>query len=523
MNTLVLTPHQERKRAEILRLSAECKPIDLAPIRERLAKEAKRKERRRERKSSGQNDHLKMSSDSTLSFDDLRTDHGRTELANAQRLIRDHGENVRYVPAWGKWLVWDGRRWKIDANDCGVQELGKASIVALWQDLARLGPELRESDAKLLLSFIKGSTSAGGVQRMLTLARSDPKVTIEHTALNRHPWRFNCENGTIDLTTGQLGPHRKADLITQISPTVFDAGADCQRWIQFVGEVFDGDKDLIRYVRQLAGYSLTGSTREHLLVFCHGRGANGKSTLFEVLMAVLGEDYAGKCPHDFLMAKQQGHPTDLTDLFGKRFAAAVEAGEGRSLNESLTKELSGGDKIRARRMREDFWEFEPSHKLWLAANHKPAIRGNDHGIWRRLRLLPFNVRFEGESDDKMLKDKLLAEASGILNWCLLGCQDWLANGLIEPEAVTAATAEYRSDEDVIGQFIREACWTGIDPSHVAPATALYLRYRRYCEDQRIRYCTQTAFGRELTDRGYEKFRGGDGKYYYRGIYPQGLD
>jgi putative DNA primase/helicase len=282
---------------------------------------------------------------------------------------------------------------------------------------------------------------------------------------------------------------------------VHDPDADCPIWRQFLLDIMDGNKRLVEYLRRLVGLSLTGSTQEHILAFMYGVGANGKSTFLNAVQDLLGSDYAMKSDPDLLMVKRgNAHPTERADLFRKRFVVCIEAAEGRRIAEGLVKEMTGGDRIRARRMREDFWEFEPTHKLWLAANHKPTIRGTDYGIWRRVKLIPFTVTIPPERQDKQLPEKLAAERSGILNWALLGCTDWQAHGLDDPPEVTAATDEYRQEQDVFGAFLDERCLTSSELE--TPASDLYRAYKQWCEENGEHPSTQTKFGLALTERGF---------------------
>ena len=353
-----------------------------------------------------------------------------------------------------------------------------------------------------MYSFTKASNSRNGIAAMVSLARSEPGVSVGVSELDTDPWLFNVQNGTLDLRTGELQEHCRDDLITKLAPVMFDPAAECPLWDTFLQEIFDGDEELIGYTQRLAGYNLSGSTREHVLVFLYGVGANGKSTFIETQLALMGPDYAIKAAPDLLMAKQgESHPTERADLFGKRFVATVETEAGKRLAESLVKELTGGDRIRARRMREDFWEFTPTHHVWLAGNHKPAVYGTDHGLWRRLKLIPFKVKFPDKQQDKELSEKLKAELPGILNWALAGCLDWQKNGMQEPESVRAATEEYAQENDVVGEFIDAFC--EVSEGVEAPATELFEQFRKHYPDSRM---SQRIFGAQLQQRELQSFR-----------------
>jgi putative DNA primase/helicase len=220
---------------------------------------------------------------------------------------------------------------------------------------------------------------------------------------------------------------------------------------------------------------------------------------------------------DLLVAKKGSHPTELADLFGMRLVASIEVEDGSRLAESLVKQLTGGDRVKARRMRQDFWEFEPTHKVLMACNHKPQVRGTDNAIWRRIRLVPFTETIPPAEQDKQLPEKLRAEASGILAWAVEGCLEWRREGLQEPEEVRRATAGYRSEMDVLGAFLRDCCELGAE--HNIAVKDLYGAYKFWCEENGERPETQRRFGSRLTERGgFERYRGGvDGGHRWRGV------
>jgi putative DNA primase/helicase len=266
----------------------------------------------------------------------------------------------------------------------------------------------------------------------------------------------------------------------------------------------------------LCGYALTGSVSEQVLPVLYGTGANGKSTVLNALLTALG-DYGMQAAPDLLVAKRGSHPTELADLFGMRFVASIEVEDGSRLAESLVKQLTGGDRIKARRMRQDFWEFEPTHKVLMACNHKPQVRGTDNAIWRRLRLLPFTETIPPAEQDRDLPEKLRFELPGILAWAVEGCLEWRREGLQAPEEVRQATGAYRAEMDVLGAFLRECCELGAE--HNEAAKDLYAAYIRWCDDGGERPETKRKFGSRLTERGsFERYRGGsDGGHRWRGV------
>jgi putative DNA primase/helicase len=369
-----------------------------------------------------------------------------------------------------------------------------------------------------MFAWAKHSSSANGIRNMGGLAKSD--LAIGPGELDTDPWLFNVLNGTINLRIGRLRKHRREDFITKVAPVTFDPKAACPRWQRFLEQIFAEDQQVIKYTQRLVGYSLTGVTDEHLLPILYGTGANGKSTFSEMVMNLMGLDYSMKAPPDLLMAKRgESHPTERADLFGKRFVACIEVEEGRRMAEALVKELTGGDRIRARRMREDFWEFVPTHHVWLAVNHKPIVTGSDKGIWRRLKLIPFEVVIPPDQQDRELKRKLAAELPGILNWAIAGCLDWQRGGMQEPRIVTKATTSYSAEMDDVGQFIEEYCVLG--DHHIESATLLYQAFVQAVPDSGL---SQKAFASRLKQKGFtnkdmhgKDIRGRDGRSAWKGL------
>jgi putative DNA primase/helicase len=345
---------------------------------------------------------------------------------------------------------------------------------------------------------------------MVDLARDEPGTPISHTDLDADPWLFNVLNGTLDLRTGELQPHDRGDLITKLAPVTFDPDAECPQWDAFLQRITGGDENLIRFLQRAAGHTLTGDISEQCLFFLHGRGQNGKTTFIETLMTLLG-DYAQKAPTQMLIAKPNAIPNDIARLPGARFVVAAEVEEGRPMAESLVKDLTGGDTLVARFLHQEYFEFRPSHKLWIYGNHRPLIQGTDEGIWRRIHLIPFDVWIPPGERDTRLIEKLRAELSGILNWAVRGCLEWQEHRLGTPEAVHQATSEYRSEMDVLGRFIEERCIT--QPDAQGRADELYRAYCDWCQANGEDSKTGTAFGRRLKERGFDKRRDSNGVYY----------
>jgi putative DNA primase/helicase len=426
-----------------------------------------------------------------------------TDYGNAERLVGKYRENIRYCKPWNSWLIYDGRRWARDE----VGQVDRHAKATARQILAEAAQVDDKDERKAVVRWALASESRKNLEAMIVLARSEEAIPVLPDALDGDPWLFNCQNGTLDLRTGKLRPHRRDDYITAICPVAYDPRAECPLWESTLELVFDGNIDLIAYWRSLCGCVLTGDVSEQILPILFGTGENGKSTILNALLGVMGPDYAKKAPQNFLMVKRhESHPTELADLFGKRLVVAIETNEGARINEVLMKELTGSDPITARRMRENFWTFNPTHKLMLCTNHKPVIRGTDHALWRRIHLIPFGVKIPAETRDKRIASKLAAEAPGILAWCVRGCRAWQqSNGLEAPQEVREATEAYRNDQNAIGRFLAECCIVNREVSQIrAKSSALYAAYCKWAEDGHEYTVTQKAFSEKLLEMGFEK-------------------
>ena len=423
-----------------------------------------------------------------------------TEDALALSFTRRYHRDWRYVAAWGRWLVWDGQRWRTE-DTLAATDL----IRSVCRQTA-----VRADNPKVAAKLASAGT-VGGVER---LARADRRHAATTDEWDSDPWLLNTLGGVVDLKTGRKRPHDRADRMTKI--TTATPNGDCPTWRQFIDEVTGGDKELQSYLQRMVGYALTGSTQEHALFFLYGTGANGKSVFVNTLATILG-DYATNAPMDtFMETRADRHPTDMAGLRGARFVAAIETEQGKRWAESKLKNLTGGDKISARFMRQDFFEFFPQFKLFVAGNHKPAIRNIDEAMKRRLHLIPFTITVPPERRDKNLQQKLLAERDGILAWAVQGCLDWQRHGRLDPPPrVVEATEEYFEAEDALGRWLDERC---VREANAKSLTAeLFNDWKQWAEAAGEFSGSQKRFADLLLTRGLDKWRNGMGLRGFQGI------
>ncbi|MCC7172163.1 MAG: hypothetical protein IT459_17085 [Planctomycetes bacterium] len=377
-----------------------------------------------------------------------------TDTGNAERWVLASNSDFRFTFPWNKWSEWDGKRWRLDCLGRAMS-LGKKVARSIYREAEQA------KDSGVADAIAKWATSSEKVERrkaMIELAKSEVGIPILPEEFDSDPWLLNCRNGTLDLRTLQLRPHRREDYITKLTRVDYNPKATCPNWLSFLERILP-DREVRDFVQQVFGWTVVGEQREQYIVFLVGEGANGKSTLLTAIQNTIGGDYAIQAaPEVLLTRRDRGHPTELADLFGVRIAVCTEVGEGRTLDEALVKRLTGGDKVRARRMREDFWEFDPTHHLFVAANHRPIIHGTDHAIWRRIIVVPFDVTIPEAEQDLKLPQILKSERAGILTWIVEGCRLWQENGRLNPpKQVLLAVEDYRQEMDILGQFIAERC------------------------------------------------------------------
>lgn len=431
-----------------------------------------------------------------------------TELGYARRLVSLYGDQLRYVPAWRRWLIWDGRRWTRDETGYAAR---LAKLTARRMTDVALGCAGQKGANERYLTA-KRNESSSAVNAVLNLAGTELPVAVAHGELDADPMLINCTNGVLDLRTMKLGGHDPALLLTKVTRAAYRPDAEGPEFARFL-ELVQPDDAMRAFLARLLGHALEGRVSEHILPIFHGVGGNGKSTLTDAVQAALG-DYAGPADPDLLTARTfDAHPTGTADLFGLRLALLHESDKGRRLAEGTVKRLTGGDMIKARRMREDFWSFAPSHTFVMLTNHEPVITGTDEGIWRRIKLVPWDVQIpEADRELGWAERHLLPELDAILAWLCAGYSDWKQRGLDEPAAVKAATDAYRGGSDAVARFLEECC---MDHGEAASAH-LYAAWQKWCAQEGEQAGTQKAFSTEILNHGYDKQHKSTG-WFWQGL------
>ena len=427
-----------------------------------------------------------------------------TDVGNAERFAFQHGAWARYCHEWRAWLLWDGTHWEKDAGD-GAMRLAKATARGLYDEAAA---EVDEDRRKKIAAWAVQSENEKRLRSMLALAQSEPGIAVRTEALDADGWALNVLNGTLDLRTGELRPHRREDLQTKLVPVAYDPEAMCPLWLATLERILGGRRELIAYLQKAIGYALTGVTTEQVLFVFFGIGANGKTTILTTAVTMLGDYALSTRPETLMMKKGDAIPNDIAQLKGRRLVIAVEAEPGQRLAEGLVKGMTGGDVMTARFMRSEFFQFTPTFKIILGTNHRPAIRGTDHAIWRRIRLIPFTVTIPDSEQDRFLTEKLKSEWPGILAWAVAGCLAWQREGLGLPDEVKAATEAYRADMDRLKEFLDESCV--LEAGAQLASSELYQSYDAWAHRSNEKPLSQKQFSERLREHGLEKKRAEQG-------------
>lgn len=432
-----------------------------------------------------------------------------TDVGNAERLVLRHGDTLKFCDALGGWHIWDGIRWKQD-KECRALALAKDTVKEIYREAAE---EPEEGERKNLASHARKSENVQRIRAMLELAK--PDLAIKPEKLDANPMTLNCPNGLVDLRNGDLLKHAPEDLVSKVTGAEYEPEADRSTWERFLTEVFDGNEDLIRYLQKAIGYSLSGDTREQCFHILHGEGANGKSTFLEALADALGE-YAGTAaPETFLASNQPRNiGDDIAALKGRRMVFTSETGKGRKWDESRIKQLSGGDTLTCRKLHCDYFTYKPTWKIWMATNNKPRFEASDYALFRRIRLIPFEVTFPPERQDKGLLEKLKGEAAGILAWAVEGALLWQNEGLECPEVVRVATENYRDEQDSLKRFLEEEC---VKSDRVKVLAKTFKEnYAEWCRENGESRIPDREIGKHLKRLGFSRVKS-NGSWHYLGL------
>ena len=442
--------------------------------------------------------------------------HRQTDTGNAKILAELAGCDLRYCPTakGDSWMVWADTHWVPDdlkRTHLLAKMVAKVRWIEAeyaWEEVEKAkeglmgdaDPKELEKTAKRADAWAARSEMSIGVRGTVEMALSEPEMGVPADKWDADPWLFNAKNVAINLENNVGRPHKREDYATKVGGVDRVKESKCPQWEKFLASVFDNKKEIISYVQRWCGYCLTGSTKEHIMLILWGGGSNGKSTFVETIRHVMG-DYAVTTRADTLMAKQQtGIPNDIAAWAGARLVTASETNRSKHLAEVTVKEITGGDTVTARFLNKEFFSFKPLFKLLLITNNKPVIKGTDNGIWRRIHLLPFTVSFEGKNKDPLLPDKLKAEAAGILEWMLDGCEKWQLHGLLPPEAVKAATESYKKEQDTLAEFIEECCEK--KPETETSKADVYKAYVKWAEDNGEHPMKQRTLTTALEERGW---------------------
>ena len=442
-----------------------------------------------------------------------RKQYTPTDAGRAECFVDRYGHMIKFVPGWGRWLLWTGQYWNKD-EDGGIVRLAIDLHRKALHDAAELRDDRARSEA------VKEAMTWGDahmIKRMLDLAKCDCRVVTSHRDFDADPFLLGVRNGVIELRTGGFRAAAPADLITKQAGSEFDATATCPRWVKFLDKVLASDAELIGYVQRFVGYTLTGDVSAQCFPFLYGSGKNGKSVFTETLQTLLG-DYAQRAPQSLLTASNNGREPsqEVARLQGARLVVGSETEEGARLAESRVKDITGGDTLTGRYLYQEAFDFRPCLKLWMFGNHKPEIRGTDEGIWRRMRLIPFTVQIREEERDVNLPTALRHELPGILRWALEGTRNWiLEGGLRTPHLVVVASDEYRQDEDSLAEFIQAELVREADAR--APTKEVFERYRKWAVEVGNRFpLNQRTLTKRLKERGYESGHHSTGNFF-RGL------
>ena len=437
------------------------------------------------------------------------------DIRNGKTFSAMHWGKLLFVKPMGRWFRWDANRWAICM--CGEEMEAAKETARQLLDVAAQAAAADPDKGKRLFGHALLTQNLPRLDAMIRLASSEPGMVIGNVSeLDADPWRLGVENGVVNLRTGTLLAPDPKMLITKQCNAAYTPEAQCPLWLEFLNEIFDDDLETIESIQRLLGYTLTGITAEEKMVICHGHGANGKSVFSNVVSNIIGEYYTVG-PNCLLTARDKNDNSvrnDLAKLFGARLISVNELTQGARLDEQVIKQLAGREPISARFLHKEFFDFQPTGKVWLRTNHRPIVTGEDDGIWRRLVLIPFKRKFSEDERDIHLEPKLLREREGILTWMIQGALKWQKYGLMLSPTVMAESRGYRKDSDLLGEFLDDK--TTPSPKDRVEQAVLFIDWQEWCEENGVRAGSKKRFTNRLTERGYAETKS-NGKRFYDGV------
>lgn len=447
--------------------------------------------------------------------DDQKKSYDATDTGNAHRLYDRFGSILKYSYNRKKWYFWTGKVWVLD-------ESGEVKKLAdeICEDLKKEAWKIQDDDLQeAALKFAKKTAGSSAKEAMIKECQHLYDIPASPDDFDAYEDYLNVQNGVVNLRNGELMPHDSRLMMSKICRCEYDVKRrKPERWLKFLDDVTNGDKDLQDYIQRCIGYSLSGSNREQCAYFLYGMGNNGKSTFLDTIADMLG-DYAANAQPDTIMLQSKlgssggGANTDVARLKSSRFVTCEEPTEGVRLNEGLLKQLTGGSKVTCRFLYGDEFEYTPEFKIWVATNHKPVVRGTDVGIWRRIKLIPFEVNIPKDKVDKNLKYKLREEFPQILAWAVEGCMKWQKDGIIEPACVLDATKDYKQEMDLIAGFVEQCVMIDYTSTEHIMATDLFNVYRAWAKQNNEYEMSSKKFFMEVQKKLPEKSRSAKGITY----------
>ncbi len=420
-----------------------------------------------------------------------------TELGNKDRFIEQYGDKVRFIGELKRWVVWDGSRWT-PSNQSRVHDMVTQTVKSIYIEARDCE---NDEGRKQLTSWALRSQNHKQINSILSLAAQDPKVNVSIQSFDTDPRKVSCRNGILDLATGEIVGATPDDLIMQQLSVSYNPNAKCPRWDQFIREVFLGDAELMRYVQRILGYALTGLTSEQCLFLAYGLGANGKSTLFETVLDIMG-DYGGTMEFSTLLNTSQTSVRTqeaIGKLKDKRYVIASETDSTKRFSEALVKKITGSDTLTGAALYGQSYDFRPTHKIFLQVNHKPGVKDASHGFWRRMRVIPFLKKFSDREKDTGLCETLAKEKEGIFAWLVRGATAYLKDRFgDEPKVVTEATEAYKDENDILSKFIRECLVSEYGASVSVSDT--YDAYKQWCYSNKVDVTPMQYFSSGMEER-----------------------